>query len=275
MNKEANRVNTFVHPNWRLGWLNVKLMAASGLFYLGVADKTQCYFCKVDIFSWKQGDDVVEEHRRWSPSCRLLLRQHTVNVPIDASRLEEILPSPLLSLDIEKKTFTFVSDILMNLSNCNDSPSLVYSCMKSEDERRSTFLRHKMFVFHRDMLASSGLFYSSLESTIKCFSCGSKFKDVAEKNVSKIYKQHESASYCAFIRQKITQKMIQEPNDTCLALIAESNDNKLCKICYNMPMSVAFIPCGHVAACLRCGSFLDKCPICNIKHCGLLRLYFS
>lgn len=40
-------------------------------------------------------------------------------------------------------------------------------------------------------------------------------------------------------------------------------DSMLCKICYKEEMSVAFIPCGHVIACVQCAMTLDLCAVCR------------
>lgn len=51
----------------------------------------------------------------------------------------------------------------------------------------------------------------------------------------------------------------------------EDNDcsrDSLCKICYNSPMNVAVLPCGHMATCLECLVSMTKCIICRepISH---------
>ena len=46
---------------------------------------------------------------------------------------------------------------------------------------------------------------------------------------------------------------------------AQALKNQLmCKICWENPLQVTFIPCGHMATCKDCAEKLqDECPICR------------
>ncbi|XP_056015256.1 uncharacterized protein LOC125677307 [Ostrea edulis] len=40
-------------------------------------------------------------------------------------------------------------------------------------------------------------------------------------------------------------------------------DQILCKICMEKNVSIAFLPCGHLACCVDCAPAMRKCPICR------------
>ncbi|XP_055308860.1 death-associated inhibitor of apoptosis 1-like [Sitodiplosis mosellana] len=50
---------------------------------------------------------------------------------------------------------------------------------------------------------------------------------------------------------------------------------KTCRICYECEYDCAFLPCGHVAACVKCASAVLLCPICNGALKNIKKLYFS
>ncbi|XP_050525793.1 baculoviral IAP repeat-containing protein 2-like isoform X2 [Daktulosphaira vitifoliae] len=50
-------------------------------------------------------------------------------------------------------------------------------------------------------------------------------------------------------------------------------DSMLCKICYKEKMKVAFIPCGHVIACIQCAMTLDQCAVCRQPFTMAMRVY--
>jgi len=50
-------------------------------------------------------------------------------------------------------------------------------------------------------------------------------------------------------------------------------DSMLCKICYKEEMKVAFIPCGHVIACIQCAMTLDQCAVCRQPFSMAMRVY--
>ena len=90
MCSEENRYRTFEF--WSVPFINKRKLAQFGFYYIGPNDLVKCYFCKVEIGCWEQGDNVLSEHMRWSPHCPLLVRcRETDNVPID-SNFANLLP---------------------------------------------------------------------------------------------------------------------------------------------------------------------------------------
>lgn len=54
-----------------------------------------------------------------------------------------------------------------------------------------------------------------------------------------------------------------------------ASGGKICKICFVNEYNTAFLPCGHVVACAKCASSVNKCPICQQPFINVLRLYLS
>lgn len=98
MESEANRLESF--NDWNYSCVDKNILAAMGCFRVNVRnDLVRCFFFNIDIGFWEEGDNPVEDHHRYSPGCPLLNRRETNNIPIDASRLSEIL-SPAGSSDV-------------------------------------------------------------------------------------------------------------------------------------------------------------------------------
>lgn len=91
-NCERHRRSTFESIHWTAPFLDTAKMAQTGFYYLGRDDQVACAFCQVQIQKWDLDDDPLAEHQRWSPSCPLLSRYSTANIPINAEELDEILP---------------------------------------------------------------------------------------------------------------------------------------------------------------------------------------
>lgn len=90
LNIEANRLKTF--DNWHVTFIDKHQLALLGFYYYGPSDMVKCYFCGVEIGMWEDGDDVLTDHMRWSPSCSLIRRNETNNVPICENVLNSTLP---------------------------------------------------------------------------------------------------------------------------------------------------------------------------------------
>lgn len=60
----------------------------------------------------------------------------------------------------------------------------------------------------------------------------------------------------------------------CTELISLKQENSslkdqiLCKICMEEKVSIAFLPCGHLACCEDCAPAMRKCPVCRefVRH---------
>jgi baculoviral IAP repeat-containing protein 7/8 len=92
LNVEANRLRTF--ENWNVSFIDKHQLALLGFYYYGPNDLVKCYFCGVEVGMWEEGDDVLTDHMRWSPSCAFIRRHQTNNVPINEALLNQTLPPP-------------------------------------------------------------------------------------------------------------------------------------------------------------------------------------
>ena len=64
--------------------IDPKLVAASGLFFVGPGDKLKCAFCNGAMMNWDTGDHPGEEHFKYfGDRCPLAKGEPTDNVPIN------------------------------------------------------------------------------------------------------------------------------------------------------------------------------------------------
>ena len=83
LNKEEDRLETF--NSWIISAVDKKLLAKYGFYYTGSESAIRCIFCNVLISDWDIGDDPLQEHIYWSPSCPLLLNKANLNIPFDSN----------------------------------------------------------------------------------------------------------------------------------------------------------------------------------------------
>jgi hypothetical protein len=91
LNMEINRLRTF--DNWSFLFIDKHKLALLGFYYYGLSDMVKCCFCDVEIGMWEEGDDVLIEHLKWSPSCSIIQQNPTNNIPIDEDLLKQVLAS--------------------------------------------------------------------------------------------------------------------------------------------------------------------------------------
>lgn len=49
--------------------------------------------------------------------------------------------------------------------------------------------------------------------------------------------------------------------------------NEMCKLCYENECDAAFIPCGHVTACIKCAGRCNQCPVCRLPYHDIMKIY--
>eukprot|EP01090_Pellita_catalonica_P004347 TRINITY_DN14179_c0_g1_i1.p1 TRINITY_DN14179_c0_g1~~TRINITY_DN14179_c0_g1_i1.p1 ORF type:complete len:301 (-),score=65.47 TRINITY_DN14179_c0_g1_i1:84-896(-) len=55
---------------------------------------------------------------------------------------------------------------------------------------------------------------------------------------------------------------------------SEDEEANMCKICYENPIEMAIIPCGHTLLCERCATNkLLTCPICRVAVEGIMKIF--
>ena len=80
-------------------------------------------------------------------------------------------------------------------------------------------------------------------------------------------------TFFAEFQQYLKDKKLSEedgdkpPSKKVKETTSPTNSTDKCKICYDNIVGCVFIPCGHLACCLRCGLRCDRdsgaCPICQ------------
>lgn len=171
LNYEENRLKTF-DENWPIDFISPNILAKTGFYYIGPHDKVKCFFCKVELNEWKNGDHEIEEHIRWSYNCRLIRREETKNVPLDSKLLNELLPP--FSYDecgpIERVMGSYPETFHP------DFPEYA-----SESARLNSFENWPKTTPTPNQLSEAGFFYTQKEDRVICFYCGGglhKFEEI-------------------------------------------------------------------------------------------------
>lgn len=84
---ESVRLQTF-SSDWPYDnrFVDVKIMAKSGLYFTGSSDRVKCAFCGLMLHKWNSSDNPVQDHWTYSPKCVFLNSpKHTYNVPDEDS----------------------------------------------------------------------------------------------------------------------------------------------------------------------------------------------
>ncbi|XP_028141804.2 baculoviral IAP repeat-containing protein 3-like [Diabrotica virgifera virgifera] len=70
-----SRLSTF--NNWKGKKSEIEL-AACGFYFLQVEDIVKCFKCGVEIYKWESNDNIIEDHKKFSPECTFLKRVYPI-----------------------------------------------------------------------------------------------------------------------------------------------------------------------------------------------------
>lgn len=200
--KEEIRFKTFEN-RWPHDFLDARILAKTGFYFLGPADQVKCYFCKVEIGHWDPEDNEVAEHSRWSPNCPLLKRRETTNVPCEpVSELDELLPP--MSYDvcgpcgIDIRPGSYAESSFSTTPPSSTATTSTAPIVESETQTlrhpdypefaiESARLRSyedwpKTLKQKPKQLSDAGFFYTQKGDRVICFSCGGGLRDWDEND---------------------------------------------------------------------------------------------
>jgi baculoviral IAP repeat-containing protein 7/8 len=287
---------------------------------------------------------VLTDHIRWSPSCNLIRRNPTTNVPINAELLNQKLP-PAPSPDVfgVRRMNTVSEGAIENIGeddihmyqhqlfeqggldavSSGSSASRVainkpeHPEFSVEAKRLESFADWPKTMRQKPQsLSDAGFYYTGKGDKVCCFSCGGGLKDWEENDdpweqhgmwygkceYLKLMKGQEFIDQMSSKKEDMmknitpnqtnepcssqrSQKSLSESSSSSVEKLQELSDksdeeedkkeSKLCKICYSNEYNTIFLPCGHVIACAKCASSVDKCPACRQPFENVMRVYFS
>lgn len=160
MRGEGDRIRTF--HDWPAGAaVTSGDLARAGFFYVGPADKVQCFCCGGILRSWVQGDSPAAEHKRHFPNCGFILGRAVGNVPLQSGSSSDSVDGQLLS-QLQR----------MTMDDQGTAAQAVYPEMEAEDSRLTTFHNWPTEAsVQPDVLARAGFFYTGHGDNVKCFYC--------------------------------------------------------------------------------------------------------
>ncbi|KAJ3586652.1 hypothetical protein NHX12_013048 [Muraenolepis orangiensis] len=347
MRREAERLRTFQH--WPADApVTPGALAQAGFFYLGTGDKVRCFCCGGTLRHWVHGDCPSLDHRRFFPSCGLMLGGDVGNLPL------VVAPGSTDSVDGQ-----LVSQLQrMTVDEQAAAGHAVFPEMEAEDARLTTYNNWPPGASVRpDVLSRAGFFYTGHGDNVKCFFCdgglrnwepgddpwqehakwfprcefllrsrGSGYvgniqeahldgsetsmggsqtpvpRDISSGNdlggssallspvVQTVLRMGFQAGLVESLVQTkyllngqhytsasdlVTDVLQAEGEERTRGLQSTEPEERTCKVCMDKPVSIVFIPCGHLVVCSDCAASLRHCPICRARIRGSVKAFLS
>lgn len=177
MRTEAHRLSTF--KDWPCSFLKPAELAKAGFYYTNKADIVKCAYCAVEIGEWEQGDNIITEHKKWSPYCIFLKNTMPSNAQFNDGE------DTCGKYGIEIKPNSIPERGICNTSGANlhglvipQSKGPTYPNYAIYDNRLLSFAEWPRSMKQKPAdLADAGFFYTGKGDQTLCFQCGGGLKD--------------------------------------------------------------------------------------------------
>jgi len=155
---ESARLESF--QDWPLDRPGGAELARAGFHYTTFSDKVKCNFCGIVLGKWREFDNPLEEHKRWSPNCPFVENPGLTN---NVSTLQEECGRPIDGCDVPPPP-----------PQCKTAARL-----DTFDGRYETFRRWPRVLHHLvNALCSAGLHYNGQQGDlVYCYACDGGIQD--------------------------------------------------------------------------------------------------
>ncbi|KAB5546458.1 hypothetical protein PHYPO_G00072260 [Pangasianodon hypophthalmus] len=269
MEPEDTRLTTF--STWPTSSsIQPETLARAGFFYTGHSDNVKCFFCDGSLRNWEPGDDPWQEHAKWFPRCEYLIqsRGHQYINSVQQSHFNTTEQASEFQ-NSTARNITTGHDVLSGQSAPAEtmfSPVVQAVLQMGFDQAAVESLVQSRFLL-------TGHHYTSVSDLVAdILQAEEEGRQGSDNNTEPVVRQSSSANGMK-LKTSLGEKVL-------VTLSAEEQlkqlqEERTCKVCMDKPVSMVFIPCGHLVVCSECAASLRHCPICRGVIRGSVRAFMS
>ncbi|WAR09258.1 BIR7B-like protein [Mya arenaria] len=122
-------------------------------------------------------------------------------------------------------------------------------------------------------LAKAGFYSIGYHDIVKCYSCGTSLRYLAEDDDPWANAESSSAARTS------PRSVEKAPSEMSMSELKEDNRRRRamleCRVCRERQACMLLIPCGHRAACGDCAPNISTCPDCKGDVTETLKTYMA
>ncbi|XP_052060877.1 putative inhibitor of apoptosis [Mytilus californianus] len=266
----SNRIDSFKHwPSYLTQ--TPEEMATAGFFFTGIEDHCRCFFCGGGLRNWEPDDKPWTEHAHWYPNCAFV-RQSKGQKIIDEMQSNGYQPilqeseelnacrrrPDLTTTGKEHVAIDFsIHPAVLSVSEFGYSECVVkkaYDLLHTARTKVITGTTLLEAIFEMEEKTTK----DRSNDTLKIGQA--EQTEQIGRNEIPIEKQETTVD----LELELSIRSLEEENQNL-------KDQQTCKICLDKPISIVFLPCGHMASCANCAPALRRCPICRVFIKGTVK----
>ncbi|XP_061176044.1 baculoviral IAP repeat-containing protein 3-like [Saccostrea echinata] len=261
----ATRISSF--QQWPSHFmLTPRNLSIAGFFYAGYGDYVRCFFCGGGLRNWEPGDDAWVEHARWFSKCSFLLQnrgQDFVDLVLNVHSQDSENPGQV----VEAQEYDSQTHNIDEFPAAQQVFEMGYTWETIRDAYRKIRKRktgvspselvEEILITETPIAESRGPSHQrshNYQTTTMDSNAEAAESDKPRETISP-----EDMSLAAEVGAL-------DLNDETHSLLEENRqlrEQRLCRICLEEDVAIAFLPCGHLCCCAHCAPAMRKCPICR------------
>ncbi|WAR08448.1 BIRC7-like protein [Mya arenaria] len=228
--------------------VKVEDLVAAGLVYTGVGDSVRCYHCGGGLRNWESGDDPMEQHAKWYPTCQHVLITKGKNYihSVEAGENPDRMPKR---------------------SKVKQASAEVSASQQQQEEAMQAAAE---FGYSKEHIYTAACVFRKRHGA-DLVTILMEMEDDPELALNANVSDSSSSN--------TSEKHLEKEGDDNLQSLLEENqklkESQNCKICLDNRADVIFLPCGHIVSCPQCSPALDLCPVCRKSIMGLVKARFA
>ncbi|XP_056016025.1 E3 ubiquitin-protein ligase XIAP-like isoform X2 [Ostrea edulis] len=235
-------------------------LSTAGFFYVGYNDNVRCFFCGGGLRNWESGDDAWVEHARWFPKCPFSIQNRgqdfvTLVQSVQEEESEDIPPQEQTEhvRDIEQLPAA------REIRHMGYTWGTIREAYQHLNRNRADVSTAEVIeeILAGDIPASSSEpVVNDNQDIPPVTSVDPSFHNRNENNAADNFLATEMMDELGAMRLSDEIRSLREEN-------RKLREERLCRICMEEDIAIAFLPCGHLCCCTHCAPAMRKCPICR------------
>ncbi|VDI62470.1 Hypothetical predicted protein [Mytilus galloprovincialis] len=213
-----------------------EILADAGFFYEGEEDVVRCHYCDGGLRNWEPKDIPWEEHARWFPFCKFVIKM----------KGREYID------EIKAKHETAIQE--PNTETSLRNGAIVKSILDMGFQMKDIIFAANEYT------KDKGNMHYNAEDLLNVL--------IERHEAEKLKQQFEALSIDENQKDEGDPEKVREVNK-------ELKKNMMCIRCEKTTKSILFVECGHRVTCETCANDVDFCPYCDVKIKTRLKTFLS
>lgn len=244
-------------------------LSIAGFFYVGCGDYVRCFFCGGGLRNWEPGDEAWVEHARWFPKCSFLLQNRGADFVTLVQSVQNEQSEVISSENLPTSSTIEQLPAAVKVREMGYSWEIIKAAF-SHFKKSETVTVEELI---DKILADKAATPNKSEGNSQDIEVNPQNTSLPANAVEPCKTNAANGTVNADLSDELNSLSLSDETQILLDENRRLREQRLCKICMEEDITIAFLPCGHLCCCAHCAPAMRKCPICRAFIKGTVKTY--